>query len=174
MKHRLKIKDIVHEGKDTLTYYFEKPENFSWEAGANMHVGLLGFDEGTVPNKQWVRHMSIITLPEENRIGFTTRVPGSNSEFKRKLSELNTGEELIIFKIGTRMTLSRSKRPVFLISMGVVIASMRAMIITYTKNKSDIPMLINVNVDSSGFLYRNELDRLADESYKNFWFNTRQ
>ena len=75
MKYKLKIIDINEEAQGTKTYYFEKPEGFFWEAGANIHVGLVGFDQGEKPNKEWVRHMSIITLPEENRIGITTKAP---------------------------------------------------------------------------------------------------
>ena len=174
MKYKLKIKDIIDEAQGTKTYYFEKPEGFSWEPGANIHVGLVGFDQGEKPNKEWVRHMSIITLPKENRIGITTRVPGSSSIFKEKLSKLKIGDELIIFKLGTRMALRRSGKPIFLISMGVGISAMRSLILSYIDNKEGIPNITNINVDSSGFIYKKDLDNLTNESYRNYWLSSRK
>ena len=174
MKYKLKIIDIVEESQGTKSYYFEKPEGFTWEAGANIHVGLVGFDEGEKPNKELVRHMSIITLPGENKIGITTRVPGSSSEFKAKLSKLKIGDDLVIFKLGTRMVLRRTGRPIFLISMGVGISAMRSFILSYIKNREGIPSITNINMDSSGFIYKMKLDKLIDNSYKNYWINSRK
>ena len=174
MKYKLKIIDIIEETEGTKTYFFERPEDFQWEPGANIHVGLVGFDQGEKPNKEWVRHMSIITLPRENRIGITTRVPGSSSEFKKKLEKLKIGDELIIFKLGARMTLRRSGKPVLLISMGVGLSAMRSLILSYIDNREGIPNVININVDSSSFIYKNELDKITDERYSNYWLSSRQ
>lgn len=175
IKYKLKIVDIIDEAEGTKTYYFEKPENFTWEEGAHTHIGHVGFDDGEQINKNWVRHMSIMTLLNENKIGITTRVPGSFSEFKNKLSKLNIGDEVILFKLGSRMILRRCNRPIVLLSMGVGIATMRPIILTFISDKADIPYLINVNVDSSGdFIFKDELDKLTDDSYKNYWLNSRQ
>lgn len=175
IKYRLKIIDIIEEAQGTKTYYFEKPEDFTWEAGAHTHIAHVGFDKGEKPNKNWVRHMSIMTLPSENKIGITTRVPGSSSEFKDKLSKLNIGDEVVLFKLGSRMALRRCNRSVILLSMGVGIATMRPIIYSFIDNKTNVPYLINVNVDSSdNFIYKSELDKLADESYKNYWLKSRQ
>ena len=150
IRYKLKILDIIDETKVTKTYYFEKPEDFTWEEGSHTHIGLVGFDEGEQPNKNWIRHMSIMTLPDENKVGITTRVPGSSSEFKNKLSELNIGDEVVLFKIGSRMILRRDNRPVIFLSMGVGIATMRPVILTFIKDKVNIPYVVNVNIDSSG------------------------
>lgn len=172
--YKLKIADIIDEAKGTKTYFFDKPENFTWEEGSHTHIGLVGFDEGEQPNKSLVRHLSIMTLPDENKIGFTTRVPGSSSEFKNKLSKLTIGDEVSLFKLGSRMSLKRCKRPVILLSMGVAIVTMRPVILTYINDKSDIPSLINVNVESSGeFIFKDELDMLVNDSYKNYWLDSR-
>jgi ferredoxin--NADP+ reductase len=175
IKYKLKIIDIIDEARGTKTYYFEKPADFIWEEGAHTHIGHVGFDDGEKPNKNWVRHMSIMTLPDDNKIGITTRVPGSSSEFKRKLSELKIGDQVILFKIGSRMTLRRCNKPVILISMGVGIAAMRPIILTFAKDKDNVPYMINLNVDSSGdFIFKDELDKLTGENYKNYWLSSRQ
>lgn len=75
MKNKVKIIDIINEGKDVKTYLLEKPDDITWEEGSHFHIAMLGFDEGDKPNKSLVRHMSIMTLPEENKLGFTTRIP---------------------------------------------------------------------------------------------------
>lgn len=176
IKYKLKITDIIEEAKETKTYYFEKPEGFTWEAGSHTHLALLGFDEGDKPNKNLVRHMSIMNLPEENRIGITTRIPANNpSEFKYKLSKLNIGDEVVIFKIASKLALKPSNRPVIFLSMGVGIAALRPVIKSYLKDTSLVPTLTNINVDSSKeFIYKNELDSLTNEAYTNIWLDSRQ
>lgn len=176
IKYKLKIIDIIEEAKDTKTYYLEKPKDFTWEAGSHTHLALLGFDDGDKPNKNLVRHMSIMNLPEENRLGITTRIPSNNpSEFKSKLSKLNIGDEVVIFKIASKLALKPSNRPVVLLSMGVGIAALRPVIKTYLKDTSLVPTLTNINVDSSkDFIYKTELDSLTNETYTNLWLDSRQ
>lgn len=175
IKYKLKIIDIINEAKGTKTYYFEKPKDLTWEAGSHTHIGIIGFDEGEKPNKSLVRHMSIMTLPTENKVGFTTRVPRSCSEFKTKLLNLNVNDEIVMFKLESKLTLRRLNRPIILLSMGVGIAAMRPIILNFIKNKSNIPYLVNVNVDSSNdFIFKDELDNLSDETYKNYWLNSRK
>ncbi|MBK1809763.1 FAD-dependent oxidoreductase [Clostridium sp. YIM B02505] len=175
IKHNIRIIDIVDEAKYTKTYYFEKPEDFTWEEGAHTHIAHVGFDAGDKPNKDLVRHMSIMTLPKENKVGITTRFSSIPSEFKDKLSNLAIGDEVVLFKVGSLMTLKRNGRPLILLSMGVGIAAMRPIILAFKEDGSNIPYVININVDSSGdFIYKDELDNLVDESYKNYWISDRQ
>ncbi len=173
-KYKVKITDIRKEAEGIWTFELEKPDHLVWEEGAHTHIGLAGFDEGEVPNKSLVRHMSIMTLADEGRVGFTTRVPSSSSEFKEKASKLKIGDEVTLFKVGSRMRLRRENRPIILLSMGVGIATMRPVILAYSKDKSGIPSLINVTVQSSGeFIFKNELDQLVIENYKNYWLGSR-
>lgn len=175
VKYRVKLIDIIEEAYGTKTFLLEKPEDFTWQEGAHTHIGMLGFDEGEKPNKDWVRHMSIMTLPEDNKIGFTTRILSPFSEFKEKLSKLQIGDEIILFKIDSKMYLRRVNRPIVLISMGAGIATMRPLILTYIKDAMGIPEIININVDSSkDFIYKDELDQLANSQYQNYWTGSRQ
>lgn len=174
IKYKLKVIDIIEEAKDTKTYLLEKPEELIWEEGAHTHIGLIGFDEGDKPNKSLVRHMSIMTLPNEEGIGFTTRLPKNTSEFKEKLKELKVGEEVVLFKVACRMQLRHCNRPLIFLSMGVGIATIRPLIYQFLKNSQDIPYIMNINVDSSKeFIYKNELDRLVKDNYKNYWMDSR-
>ncbi len=174
-KYKLRIIDIVEQAVGVKSYYFEKPTDVDWLEGAHVHIGHVGYDEGELPNKALVRHMSITTLPSENKLGITTRVPGSNSQFKLKLSELRIGDEAIFFKFGSRMYLRRMNRPLILLSMGVGMATIRPLIQAFIKDPSNIPVLINVNVNSNGeFLFHNELDPYTSDAYINYWLKTRR
>ncbi len=175
VKYRLKITDIVEEAFGTRTYYMEMPEDFLWDEGSHAHIGLDGFDVGEKPVSEWVRHMSIMTLPEEKKIGFTTRKREDCSEFKQKLFDSKVGDEIIVFKPGSRMSLRRESRPVVLLSMGVGVATMRPLILAYDKDAEGIPVMLNINVDSSrDFLYKNDLDKVSSSSYSNYWLDNRE
>lgn len=172
--HSLKIIDIVEETKNTWTYMLECPEAFTWQEGDHTHIAHVGFNADEAPNRAWIRHMSISTLPGENKIGITTRVRAEGSEYKGKLRGMQIGEELVLFKLGSRMQVRRQNRPLILLSQGVGIATFRPVILTYLQDRTAVPYVINVNVDSSGeFVFRQELDRLQDDGFRNCWLDSR-
>lgn len=173
-KYRLRIQEVVAEAPDTVTYRLERPESFSWEAGAHVHIGIPGFDEQDQPNKKLVRHLSISTLPDEGTIGITTRLPGSGSPFKTSLSELKAGDDLILFKPGSRMGLRRDGRPLILLSMGVGIATIRPVILSWLANPDGVPEVTSLNVDRpGGHVFRDELEGKADGRVRLLWSESR-
>lgn len=174
IKHKARIIDIIDETKEAKTYLLEKPEQFYWSEGSHTQFGLTWFEGEEEPNYNVFRYMSIMTLPNEGKVGFTTKVPGSSSEFKNKLSQLNIGDEIVIYNLGSIMSLRRCNKPIVLLSMGVGIATMRPLILSFVGDKTGIPFLVNVNVNSSGeFVYKNELDKLVSDDYKNYWSESR-
>lgn len=173
-KYRIKITDIIEEAPGVKTYLLEKPSDFTWLEGAHTHIGIMGFDQGEQPNKDLVRHMSIITLPEENKIGFTTRISEPMSEFKERLSKLHVGDDVILFKIGSRMFLWREDKRVVLLSMGVGIATMRPLIYRFLEDRTHITDVISINVNSAkDFIYKKELTKFECSSYHNYWIDSR-
>ncbi|HET6784465.1 MAG TPA: hypothetical protein VFH18_00440 [Erysipelotrichaceae bacterium] len=174
MKHKLKIVDIREESDKTKTYLLEKPIELNWDEGSHTHIAHSGYDDGEFPNKNLVRHMSIMTLNQENLLGFTTRLNDKPSEFKRRLAELNIGDDLIVFKLGSRMRLRRENKSIVLLSMGVGIATMRPLIKTFLEDNSKIPHLININVDNTNsHVYQSELDASETSNYHNYWTKSR-
>ncbi len=173
-KYRVKIIDMKEEAPGIKTLFLEQPSDVNWLEGAHMHIGLSGFDEGELPNKNWVHHLSIMTLQEDHKIGFTTKIQPPFSEFKEKLADLHIGDEVILFKIGSRMFLRRENKPIILVSMGVGIATMRPLVLRFLKDKARIPQLININVNSTkDYVYQKELDPLQNSIYKNYWIDSR-
>ncbi len=173
IKHTLKIIDIVDEGNNTKTFYLEKPMDFNWEEGSHTHIALPNYDLEDTPNKSLVRHMSIMTCADENRIGFTTRFPEQKSEYKTMLDTFRVGDQLKLFKLGSRMKLRRENRNIVLLSMGVGIATMRPLILSYCQDKQAIPKLIHINVDAKHSIYREEIETLSNESFINIWSKSR-
>jgi len=174
MKHKLMIVDIRDETDKTKTYLLEKPAELNWDEGSHTHIAHNGYDEGEYPNKSLVRHMSIMTLTKENKLGFTTRLNDGPSEFKRRLANLKVGDDLIVFKLGSRMKLRRENRPIILLSMGVGIATMRPLIKAYLDDTSRINHLININVDASEtHVYQEELDAIQNSNFQNIWTKSR-
>ena len=118
--------------------------------------------------------MSITTLPDANKIGITTRIQEPLSEFKCELSKISLGDELVVFKLGSRMNLRRNNRPLILLSMGVGIATMRPLVHAFLENTSSISSLTSVNIDSSkNYIFRDELDAIQTDLYKNYWYDCR-
>lgn len=175
MEHyRLKILRIVKEQPHTRTYHLEKPHGFHWAEGAHAHFAFPADDAATSAAPTLVRHMSIMTLPEEHTIGFTTRLR-PDSPFKQRLFHRPVGEDLLLFKPGSRMTLQRRQRPVVLLSMGVGMATMRPLILAHHRDGTGIPLLVNLHVDSADHpLYRKTLDSLTSPSYMNHWVRSRR
>src|SRR5690606_35731182 len=117
-----KINKIIEESSEVKTYLLDRPEDFSWEEGAYVHLGLEGFNAGDKPNRSLVRHMSISTVPKENIIGITTRIRKQCSEFKSVLRNLEVGNKVALFKIRCNVPLRRENKNVYLLSSGVGLA----------------------------------------------------
>lgn len=170
----IKLMEIIKEAKDTFTYKFNIPKGTTWEAGTNAHLVANGSDTNYAPNREFMRHMSICSLPEEGYIGFSTRAPKEGSTFKRNLRVSHVGDRLQLFGLKNRLPLHRNKRPVVLISMGVGIATMRPMMLEYAKNQEDIPQLININIDRAVTeIYQDELTALKMPNFENIYVNSR-
>lgn len=153
--HWTKIAGIIEENDEVRTYLLECPEAFTWESGSFTHVGLKGFNDGENPNRNLVRHMSISTIPSEDKIGFTTRIRENPSEFKAKLKTLDIGDEVAIFRTFLNIPMRRDYKNLYLLSQGVGIATFRPMVMDYLNDKSNINKVHSLNIDSSrNFLFK--------------------
>ncbi|MDZ8120174.1 hypothetical protein [Pontiella agarivorans] len=123
--------------------------------------------------KTLVRHLSIMTLPHEGQLGFTTRIPGSGSTYKQRFSSIKVGTEMIAFKPKNELKLARNGRPLVMVSMGVGVATIRPLILAFLADQTGIPKLVNLNVDRDGsFVYEKEL-RAVPPQYVNDWVSSR-
>jgi NAD(P)H-flavin reductase len=167
--------DIIKEAEDTYTYKFNIPSGATWDAGTNAHLVANGIDTDFTPAKEFTRHMSICSLPEEGFLGFTTRVRKGGSTFKRNLKVSKIGDKLQIYGLKNRLPLTRNGKSVILVSMGVGIATMRPMILEYAKCQNDLPKLISINIDKDEtFIYKQELDKANIKNFENYYVNSRR
>lgn len=169
-KDELKRRSIIlhkikKEAANTFTYQFKLPEGIQWTAGANAHFTVPESKGDLIDDKRYIRHLSIISSPEDGYIEFTTRIKKEHSEYKESLSKLKVGDSIEYFKIQNRLPLRRDNRPVVLISMGVAMSTMRPLIHEYINNSKNIPRIININIDGSRqYLYKKEFDMIQKDN----------
>lgn len=173
-KYTLRINEIIEETEETKTYRFDLPKEIDWEEAAHAHFAHLKFLLGGEIEEELVHHMSVNGLTEEGYLGFTTRVPGSGSIFKKQLQELTIGDQMIAYKFESRIPLRRESRPIVLLSMGVGMSTMRPLIHAFCRNRKDIPKLININIDSNKeYVYEKEINQIKIADFCNFFVDSR-
>lgn len=164
-----------NEQGNIMTLKFEVPEGFSWTEGSHLHMAFNDFIGRSGPDKSKVRALSIMSHVNESFIGVTTRIQEDGSAYKRRLLDLEEGDEMLMFKVGNRMELKRVNRPLVLISMGIGMATFRPLILEYNQNAKGVNHLISLNVDSGGsFLYREKLDSLNIKGFYNHYAGSRK
>jgi len=149
------IEILEVEKNDAVTYTFRcsRPDNLFWDTGANGHFSLelpTGIKD---IDKEFQRHMSILSCGDEPYLEFTTRIRPSASNFKRKLSELRKGDSIFIYGINNRMPLVREDRNLIFITMGVALSTCRPYIREYEKDGRGILSLTCINIDKKGKSY---------------------
>ncbi|WP_411844155.1 dihydropteridine reductase [Salinicoccus sp. HZC-1] len=170
-----KISDIIEESPDTKTYLIDCPEEYTWEEGAHIHLGLEGFNAGDKPDKSLVRHMSISTLPDEDKIGITTRIREQRSDFKHRLDELTAGSPVAIFKTHSNVPLKREDKPVYLLSSGVGIATFRPLVLDYLSNPDKIEKIHSLNIDSTkNYLFKDIFETLPEKGLTSQFVDNRK
>lgn len=144
-----KISEIIEESPEVKTYVLDCPEGFTWEEGAHTHLAMKGFNEGNKPNRGLVRHMTIMTLPEEGTIGITTRIRDKCSEYKKILRSLKVEDEVALFKTYTNIPLRRENKNIYMLSQGVGLATIRPLVVEYFKRPENVKHVHSLNIDSS-------------------------
>lgn len=172
MEYKVRINEIIDEGEGRFSIFFDVPSGFDWEVGSNIQVGVDGCHIDGNLNLDMTRRFSIFTTVDEGRIGMTTKV--SDSDYKKKLCKLGIGDFCEILDSASHLPLRRENRPVVLISMGVGMAAMRPIILTYLEDKSGVSSLTNIVINRSGnYIYKDELEALEDDTYKNICYRDR-
>ncbi len=145
--YRVRIKEIRETGKGMMSFFVTKPEGFEWEEATHIHAALPDYDRDSIPNKALVHHLSIISLPQEDEIIITTRLDSSDSLYKKRLANLQAGDELVLFKSGSYLRFRRDGRAVVLITMGVAAAVARPLVLAYLNNQEGIPSFTCISVN---------------------------
>lgn len=170
---QIKLIKLEKEAKDTYTFKFAVPETIKWTLGSYAHFVCSDLQNGEKFKKDLLRELSIMSHPDENFIGFTTRIRQNPSEFKRIMLNLKLGDEIRIFKIGNHFKNIETDKPIVFISMGVGIATFRPIILEQVKSSQN-SAITNINIDRTGdFVYRQELEKLANDKLRNVFVTNR-
>jgi ferredoxin--NADP+ reductase len=160
----LPLEQVTQEGEHIYTFHLKRPNDFVWEEGAHTHMAMEGFNADEKTNRSLIRHMSISPLPHEGTIGITTRIKPACSVFKQTLQQLKMGEKIALFITHSNIPLRRENRTVYLLSAGVGLATFRPIILQHQADRSGIPHLHSLNVDST----RTELFKTQLSSHEQF------
>lgn len=146
--YTVQLIEKTKEKDDVYTFKFTKP-NVAWLEGTNIHLAFndyLDYDP-----KYYVRHFSIANLDTEDYIAITTKL--TPSPYKSRLSTLNIGDTMIMYKLSQRMPLRYENRPIRLISMGVGIAAIKPMMEYYNLNSNGIKELYHISIFKGKKIY---------------------
>ena len=170
---QIKLIKLEKEANDTYTFKFAVPKNIKWTLGSYAHFVCSDLQNGVNFKKNLLRELSIMSYPDENFIGFTTRIRQNPSEFKRTMLNLKLGDEIRIFKIGNHFKNIETDKPIVFISMGVGIATFRPIILEHLKTSKG-SSITNINIDRTGdFVYQQELEKLPEEKLRNVFVTNR-
>jgi ferredoxin-NADP reductase len=122
-KVKLKAQKTLCAG--TTAFYFEKPEEFEFEAGQFFNFTLLSPGETDLEGN--TRALSIASAPHERNLMVAMRL--RTTAFKRTLNSLPLGSELLLQGPFGWMTLPRnSTRPAVLLAGGIGITPFRSLV----------------------------------------------
>ena len=156
-KYQVKLVDIIRHNEDTFSFDFESKDELTWSEGDHSKLYI------NIKNSELGKKFSYATHPDESIIRFTTRVKSKRSDYKETLCKLKIGESIELSAPSGEFGLKRVNRPLVLLSNGVGIAASRSQIKSYELDPTDIPYMLQINVDASGSIYKSELDQLKAE-----------
>jgi ferredoxin-NADP reductase len=149
-KSKLKAQKAICSG--TTAFYFEKPENFEFEAGQFVNFTLL--DPGETDLEGNTRALSIASAPYEGNLMVAMRLRAT--AFKRTLNSLPVGTELLLQGPYGSMTLPRNtKRPAVLLAGGIGITPFRSLVWNAAQSQSPRGILLFYSIrvpDEAAFL----------------------
>lgn len=155
----------IKESPSVYTYYFEKPEGFSWTPGTHVHLAFPAFkdSQGNI-HREFVRHFSIMNLDSEPYIAISTRIGAEGSLYKRSMMSLELGEKMILFKPVNDLPLLRAEKNVVLLSMGGGAATVKPYIEAFLEDPTGIASMRHLTISKKGeTLYKTLADRSASK-----------
>jgi ferredoxin-NADP reductase len=155
----LKKKTIA---KDTMAFYFEKPEGFEYRAGQFSDYTLI--DPPETDEEGNTRGFSLITAPYEDNIGAATRM--RDTAFKKVLKNLPIGTEVKLDAPYGDFTLHKTETtPAVFIIGGIGVTPVRSMIAQATHDKAVHKMtLLHANRTPADAPFAADFKRLAIEN----------
>lgn len=158
-RHTIRLEAVHPVGGDTYHLDFSSETLKTWKEGDSSKL-YVPIGERT-PGKKF----SYASLPVEGWIRFTTRLKAKDSPepsvYKEALFKLSLGTEIEVTAPKGEFSLRREGRPVLLLSNGVGIAAVAALVKAYGVDQTGVPELVQLNVDATGEIYGDEFEALS-------------
>ncbi|MGX8795130.1 ferredoxin--NADP reductase [Fusibacter sp. JL298sf-3] len=155
-RHLLKLSAIERHNPETVSFDFVSDTPLKWFEGDSSKVFVK------IGAREVGKKFSYATLPEESIIRFTTRIKSERSAYKESLRRLGIGDCLEVTPPSGHFRLIREDRPIVLLSNGVGIAAVRALVKRFEADQTGIPSLMQINVDRTGAIYGEEFCDIAE------------
>lgn len=153
----------------TYSFDFKSDDIKKWQEGDHSML-IVTYDDILVGKK-----LSYTTLPDEGKIRFTTRIKDEPSDFKKGLLNLVKGEFIKISEPSGAFRLKRESRPVVLLSNGVGVAGVRALVRKFVGSQNMVTEMLLFNVDKRSNIFKDEFDFYNTEipNFKSYYLSHR-
>lgn len=151
---RLVRKEVV--AKDTMAFYFEKPEGFHFKAG--QYADYILVNPPQTDGEGDVRSFTLACAPCEDKLCFVTRM--CDTAFKRVMEAMEIGTEVKLDGPSGNLFLKQSPQPAVFVTGGIGVTPARSIITQATHDHLDQQIYLfysTTTIDSAVFL---------DEFYK--------
>lgn len=152
------------EAENAVSFFFEKPQDFQFEAGQYIYLTLSKLN---YPDERGeTRHFTFASSPEEKLIQITTRIR-EQSGYKKTLNELPIGSEIEARGPQGLLVLpshhSLITNHIFLAG-GIGITPFRSIIKHVLENNLDLSIHLIYSNSDSDFIFNEELTKWQEES----------
>ncbi|HSH69969.1 MAG TPA: FAD-dependent oxidoreductase [Deferrisomatales bacterium] len=130
MPHTVTLKQRKEYAGDVLFAEFSRPADYAFTAGQWCFLALP--DRGIADERGLRRHLSITSAPEEDHLGFATKI--SASAFKQTLARIEIGEQIRVEAPKGRLQLpADTDLPVCFLAGGIGITPFRSLAVHSTR-----------------------------------------
>ncbi|MBI2021549.1 FAD-dependent oxidoreductase [Candidatus Daviesbacteria bacterium] len=130
---KVKLIDKEEIAQGTMSFYFEKPQEFDFKAGQYVNLRLINPEETDEEGTR--RFFSLASAPFEKDLMIATRM--RDTAFKRILGKMPLGREVELFgPSGSLVLPNDSSIPAVFLSGGIGITPFRSMILQSTHDNS--------------------------------------
>ncbi|WP_339230396.1 FAD-dependent oxidoreductase [Oceanobacillus sp. FSL K6-2867] len=157
-KREILLLESYKEMEGVYTFLFEKPGDLIWEAGQH---GLFTITHKKIKNA--TRPFSVASAPAENVIRLTMKINDNPSDFKQAMLELKQGMKISMSGPVGPFNLNDNSPSLF-IAGGIGITPFRSILkqIEANGNASDNPVQLLYLDSDKAYIFKNELDKIAD------------
>jgi ferredoxin-NADP reductase len=158
---KFKLLEVKKEISDVWSFVF-KPDNFLvWKPGQYLRYHI---DDPSADERGENRFFTISTAPFEKYPQITTRIAPLSSSFKKKLFDLNIGQEITAFGPNGNFLLDDPKQKSVMIAGGIGITPFRSILVDLHYQKLPINITLLYANKTNEIVFQEELEKIATQN----------